>query len=241
MCVREKVRVCLCVYVCARARSVCESNYTFTCMRVVLAELVLCSSPDNPFFPCLALPSLPTIQPQDDDDVAMDTMLHTYMVAARNTGADLVMDVSDNFDYDEKGNKVFSHRSLSLGDGLSHNLLINNFGKANFCVRPGKAMAIGGHYDTMPYADSPYVDWSFLTRASLAGLRLELVPLPLYEYSKHSKGSIWYERTGRVDKYKGHFKMLQDTLGYVPPKMADFVMYCRYKLGQPEVPADGPF
>ncbi|EGD77997.1 hypothetical protein PTSG_09635 [Salpingoeca rosetta] len=175
----------------------------------------------------------------DDDDEAEPTMVQVYMKAALRTNADLVTDISDNFDTDEDGNTVFSHRSLSLGDGLSHNLLINNFGKANFCVRPGKAMSIGGHYDTMPYADSPYVDWSFLTRASLSGLRIELVPLPLYRYTKHSKGSIWYTRTGRVDQYNGHYKIIQDALAYVPPKMADLFMYCRYKLGQPYVPADG--
>lgn len=191
---------------------------------------------------------LPTLPPlfallrllQDDDDEALDVMVSTYMKVALRTGADLLTDISDNYDWDNEGKLVFSHRSLSLGDGLSHNLFLNNFGKANFCVRPDRALAIGGHYDTMPYADSPYVDWSFLTRASLAGLHIELVPLPLYRYTKYSTGSIWYERTGRVDKYNGHYKILQDALAYVPPKMADFVTYCRYKLGQPHVPADGP-
>ncbi len=102
---------------------------------------------------------------------------------AQNTDADIVTDLSDNFDVKEDGTRVISHRSLAIGDAFAHNFFTNNYGKANFCVRPLAARSVGGH-DAGERGVSPFVDWSFFTRASLKHLKIELVPLVLYHYTK---------------------------------------------------------
>ena len=153
-------------------------------------------------------------------------------------GTDILLDMSDNYDRRD-GKKVFSHTSLGIGDALSHNFFINNFGKANFCVKPQAALNIGGHHEG-EYSRSPFVDWAFLTRASLAGLNIELVPRALYEYSKRSKGSIWYGMTNGAQQYDGHAKMVEDVIRSVPKQLQDAIKLCRYRLALPEVKGDGP-
>lgn len=135
----------------------------------------------------------------DDDDLAEEDMLVTYSDVLHHTEADVVADISTNYDVAANGTTSFSHVSLGVGNALAHNFFINNFGKANFCVKPSKALAFGGHHEG-PRAASPYVDWGFLTRASLAGLRIELVPEPLYKYTKNSPGSVWSTRVSPSDR-----------------------------------------
>eukprot|EP00049_Salpingoeca_infusionum_P023814 m.13983 g.13983 ORF g.13983 m.13983 type:complete len:840 (-) comp6092_c0_seq1:58-2577(-) len=175
----------------------------------------------------------------DDDDEAMPRMIETYMQVAKATHADILTDFSDNYDMQD-GTPVFSHRSLAVGNSFSHNFFINDYGKANFCVKPQRALSIGGHH-TGPYSNSPYVDWAFLSRASLRGLSIELVPFALYKYTKHSAGSVWYTRTSRPDQYSGHRKMLEDVMEEVPEQLHDAILYCRYKLGTPSVVGDGTY
>eukprot|EP00042_Codosiga_hollandica_P045742 m.469577 g.469577 ORF g.469577 m.469577 type:complete len:790 (-) comp57088_c0_seq5:117-2486(-) len=174
----------------------------------------------------------------DDDDLALPEMLRRYMFVSETTGADLLTDISDNYDLQD-GMLRHSHRSLSIGNSFAHNFFINNFGKANFCVKPRAALSFGGHH-VSAIGTSPYVDWGFFTRASLAGLRIELVPLVLYKYAKYSKGSIFYGMTSLADKYNGHLKMINDTWALVPPEFRDILLYCRYKLGVPQIVGDGP-
>jgi hypothetical protein len=162
-------------------------------------------------------------------------MLSVFAAAAARTGADVLTDLSDNFVADDAGARHFSHRSVAVGNAFSHNFFVNNYGKANFCVRPAAALALGGHHT----AASPYVDWAFLTRASLAGLRMELVPLPLYQYSINSTNSIFYTMVSRADRYQGHTKILADVMRTVPPELADAVALCRYKLAVPHVFGEG--
>ena len=154
--------------------------------------------------------------------------------------ADILTDFSDNYDITDGGQWRLSHRSLAVGNALAHNFFINNFGKANFCVRPKPALAIGGHH-TGPRSASPYVDWGFFTRASLNGLRIEVLPMALYKYAKHSPGSIWYGMTSQPNRYDGHAKMLADLLEVVPPSLRDVLLYCRYSLAFPRAKADGVY
>jgi hypothetical protein len=168
----------------------------------------------------------------------MPTMLRTYMFVVNTTGAELVSDISDNYDY-QSGRLQHSHRSLAIGNAYAHNFFLNNYGKANFCVKPSIALAFGGHH-TGPKGNSPYVDWGFLSRASLFGVHIELVPQVLYKYAKHSKGSIWYGMTSLTNKYNGHLKIVEDLYDYVPEEFRDILLYCRFKLGLPQVVGDGP-
>jgi hypothetical protein len=170
--------------------------------------------------------------------LALMHMLKTYMYVVSTTNADLVSDISDNYDM-QRGRLTHSHRSLAIGNSFAHNFFINNVGKANFCVKPGLALAFGAHH-LGEVGNSPYVDWGFLTRAALAGLHIELVPLVLYKYAKHSKGSIWYGMTSLANKYNGHLKMIQDVYPYAPDEFRDIFLYCRYKLAVPQVIGDGP-
>ncbi len=170
---------------------------------------------------------------KDDDDVAHADMLGTYMQAARASGADVLTDFSDNYE-----NGKLSHRSLAVGNAFAHNFFINNYGKANFCARPGPALALGGH-DTGAWSRSPYVDWDFFTRVSLGGLQVELLPLPLYSYTMNSTSSIWYGMTSESNKYEGHRKMIEEVARYAPPEMRDILLLARYQLSIPKAASDG--
>jgi hypothetical protein len=166
-------------------------------------------------------------------------MVSRYMRAASHLPeSQVLVDVSENYDIDNIS-RTYSHTSLALGNALSHNFFINNFGKANFCVRPQAARLTGMH-ETGVYSRSPLVDWAFLSRASLAGLQIELVPDPLYEYTKESTGSIWYGMTSSAARYDGHAKILKDFDNYLPTELRDALHLCRHRLGLPTVPADGP-
>lgn len=165
-------------------------------------------------------------------------MLKMYMKAAATVGADVLTDFSDNFDVQPDGRWRLSHRSLAVGNAFAHNFFINNYGKANFCVRPAAGVAIGGHH-TGQYGASPYVDWGFFHRASLHGLRIEMLPYVLYKYAKHSPNSIFYSMTSQSNRYSGHAKMLADVEAVVPPALRDVLLLCRYSLAYPRVDADG--
>lgn len=130
----------------------------------------------------------------DDDDIAYPHMLATYAQAAFSSNADVLTDFSDNY-----SDGKLSHRSLAVGDAFAHNFFINNYGKANFCTRPDLALEMGGHH-TGKWSRSPYVDWDFFTRASLFGMKIELVPFALYQYSMRSRNSVWYEMTSQFQK-----------------------------------------
>jgi hypothetical protein len=160
------------------------------------------------------------------------------MYVATQTDAEVLTDISDNYD-SRSGQMKLSHRSLAIGNSFSHNFFVNDFGKANFCAKPRLALGIGGHHSN-EFGNSPYVDWGFLSRASLHRLHMELVPLVLYKYAKQSKGSIWYGRTSLTDKYNGHYKMILDSYEYVPEEFRDILLYCRYRLGVPQILGDGP-
>lgn len=113
-----------------------------------------------------------------------------------------------------------------------------------------KALAVGGH-GTGEFSNSPFVDWSFLTRASAAGLRIEVVPDALYLYTKDSEGSIWTHRQSDADRFRGHMKMLEDMAPLVaahptagsPARrrdLWDILGFCRLKLGLPQIRGGGP-
>ncbi|EDQ89719.1 uncharacterized protein MONBRDRAFT_37025 [Monosiga brevicollis MX1] len=164
----------------------------------------------------------------DDDDFAEPHMLKEFMsVAHHQPEVELIMALSNNFDINKAGHRVFSHTSLAIGNAFAHNFFINNYGKANFCIRPQVAARIGGHR-IGEYTRSPFVDWAFLTRASLQGVQMALVPDPLYNYTKMSSGSIWYGMASAAEQYAGHMKILQDVWESVP--MSHFIARVSYAI-----------
>jgi len=167
--------------------------------------------------------------------VAHADMLATYMRAARASNADVLTDISDNYN-----DMKLSHRSLAVGNAFAHNFFVNDYGKANFCTRPAPALEMGGH-DTSQWSWSPYVDWDFFTRASLRGLQIELVPLPLYSYTMNSANSIWYGMTSESQKYEGHRKMIEEVARHAPPALRDILMFARFQLGLPKLNTSGIF
>lgn len=177
---------------------------------------------------------------QDDDDVAVPLMLSVYMKVAQRLDPDVLTDLSDNFDVQPDGHWAISHRSLAVGNAFAHNFFVNNYGKANFCVKPAAGLAVGGHH-TGARSESPYVDWGFFSRASLHGLQIETIPLALYNYAKRSPNSIFYSMNTQSNRYDGHAKMLDDVADLVPPAARDILLYCRYALSHPRVEGDGVF
>lgn len=165
-------------------------------------------------------------------------MVQTYMDVAERTNADVLSDMADSYDVTEDGTWQFSHRSLAIGDAFAHNFFVNDYGKANFCVKPREALRIGGHH-TGAHSQSPFVDWAFLTRAALNDLHIETLPLALYKYRKASKNSLFYNHRSKTDHFHGHHKMLDDMFLEVPKKFEDVLELCRFQLGKPKVEGEG--
>ena len=129
----------------------------------------------------------------DDDDIAREDMIASYVDAFGNTDADVLSGFAEVFEHESFVRQkavVPEYKSLALGGGLEVNLHINLFGKGTFCVRREAFDRVGG-YETD--ADSvPMVDYRFYLKAAAHGLRIEILPRVQYSYRKNSPDSLFY-------------------------------------------------
>jgi O-antigen biosynthesis protein len=83
---------------------------------------------------------------------------------------------------------------LGGGGGLDLGLIYDTFGDANAMVRREVFDRIGFQIEDYGYA---HQDWEFFARAALAGLKIRVIPEPLYWYRSSPKSmfraSHWYE------------------------------------------------
>lgn len=138
----------------------------------------------------------------DDDNVAMPQELEVFANAAVHGGADILTCAAHIF----RGDLTPSHPNelwLPLGGAAGAGLYRNVFGDANALWRRDAFLQTGGYTTDHGLG---HEDWELFAEAVLAGLRLEVVPEPLFWYRIHSgsmlrNGDIWADHARSVRPY----------------------------------------
>lgn len=141
----------------------------------------------------------------DDDNLATPEMLTTFVKAAVTSGADVLtcpnMPFSGNHP-PAKPERIW----LPLGGAVGAGLYRNAFGDANALWKRTAFERVGGY--TTDYGVG-HEDWELFADAVLSGLRLELVPKPLYWYRVNPGGMLragdhWADHARSVRPYIRH-------------------------------------
>ena len=149
----------------------------------------------------------------DDDNALFRDAVRTFVGAMEASEADICtafhkVFYDDAIPLSEKLNRV---HYLPLGGSVDLGLVLDSFGDANAMVRRSVFEKIGLQYDAYGYTAN---DWEFFARAELAGLKLRVIPEPLYWYRSSTqgmyRGSHWYDnRLPVLETYrKANFKGL---------------------------------
>ncbi|CAM3307733.1 glycosyltransferase [Rhodothermus bifroesti] len=121
----------------------------------------------------------------DDDNLAKDFEIETFVTAALNSNADILTCVADNFKTEE--DFVLNlpvARYIPLGGFLELGCIENVFGDANMLVKLKVFHELGGFNELRNFA---FQDWEFLIRACLNGYKISVVPEPLFWYRIHGE------------------------------------------------------
>lgn len=122
----------------------------------------------------------------DDDNIAFPNMVETFVRAALSSNADVLTSVMMLFsgdDYPDKTGPIWVTLGGCLGCGIFENL----YGDAQSIWRKDSFDKISGF--TVDYGLG-HEDWELFSNALLSGLKLELVPEPLYWYRVNPHGML---------------------------------------------------
>lgn len=131
----------------------------------------------------------------DDDNALFRDAVRKFVHAIQTSGSDICTSFHKNLTGDsvplsEKSGEV---HYLPLGGSLDRSFIMNSFGDANAIIRRSVFDKIGLQNDTYGFTAN---DWEFYVRASLAGLKLRVIPEPLYWYRSSTesmyRSSHWY-------------------------------------------------
>lgn len=144
----------------------------------------------------------------DDDNALFKHAVSTYVKAMDASGADICTSFQKLFHEpfiptDEKHGYIYY---FPLGGSLDLGFMHDSFGDANAMIRRSVFDKIGFQIEDYGYTAQ---DWEFYTRATLAGLKLRIIPEPLYWYRSSSEGmyrtSHWYDnRLPILKAFKKH-------------------------------------
>lgn len=132
----------------------------------------------------------------DDDNALFKHAVTTFVKAMDASGADICTAFQKIFHEqfipsDEKYGFV---QYFPPGGSLDLGFIHDSFGDANAMIRRSVFDKIGFQIEDYGYTAQ---DWEFYTRATLAGLKLRIIPEPLYWYRSSSQGmyrtSHWYD------------------------------------------------
>lgn len=132
----------------------------------------------------------------DDDNALFKHAVSTFVRAMDASGADICTAFQKIFHEqfippDEKYGFI---QYFPPGGSLDLGFIHDSFGDANAMIRRNVFDKIGFQIEDYGYTAQ---DWEFYTRATLAGLKLRIIPEPLYWYRSSSQGmyrtSHWYD------------------------------------------------
>lgn len=155
----------------------------------------------------------------DDDNVARPEMLATFVTAARHSGADVLTCVNMPFAEDSPPSRP-ERIWLPLGGAAGAGLYRNAFGDANALWKKQAFEKLGGY--TTDYGVG-HEDWELFADAALSGLRLELIPQPLYWYRVNPAGML---RAG--DHWADHARSVRPYLRHDPQGLGMALAYGLY-------------
>lgn len=132
----------------------------------------------------------------DDDNALFPEAVSTFVHAMDTSGADICTAFQKVFHSEE----VPTDRARGLihyfppGGSLDLGFIHDSFGDANAMIRREVFDRIGYQLEDYGYTAQ---DWEFFSRAVMAGLKLRVIPEPLYWYRASAKGmyrnSHWYD------------------------------------------------
>jgi glycosyltransferase involved in cell wall biosynthesis len=131
----------------------------------------------------------------DDDNALFRDAVRKFVCAIQTSGSDICTAFSKMFNGDSvpRSERYGMTHYLPLGSVLDLGLMANIFGDANAIIRRTAFDAIGLQIEDYGYTAN---DWEFYARAALAGLKLRVIPEPLYWYRTSTQGmyltSHWY-------------------------------------------------
>jgi glycosyltransferase involved in cell wall biosynthesis len=117
----------------------------------------------------------------DDDNVAKANEISTFVKVAEKTGADLLTSAQDFFsgiDVPSDDETPLSRR-VPLGGDVATGFFYNCYGDANSFVKRSSFLLIGGFTEEYQIG---YEDYEFFNHALLSGLKMQVVPEPLFWY-----------------------------------------------------------
>ncbi|MEX0346885.1 MAG: DUF6212 domain-containing protein [Rhizobiaceae bacterium] len=132
----------------------------------------------------------------DDDNALFDGAVTSYVTAIESSGSDICSAFSKllydpNVPATEKKGYI---QYFPLGGCLDLALIHNSLGDANAIIRKSVFKKIGFLIEDWGYVAQ---DWEFFLRAVLAGLKLRIIPKPLYWYRSNPqsmfRSSNWYQ------------------------------------------------
>lgn len=132
----------------------------------------------------------------DDDNALFRHALSTFVKAMDASGADICTAFQRIFheDFIPADEKFGLIHYFPLGGSLDLGLIHDTFGDANAMIRRSVFDKIGFQLEDYGYTAQ---DWEFYSRATLAGLKLRIIPEPLYWYRLSEQGmyrtSHWYK------------------------------------------------
>ncbi|MDB5589518.1 glycosyltransferase, partial [Enterovirga sp.] len=122
----------------------------------------------------------------DDDNVAEPSEISTFVRAAQASGCEVMTSQYLIFD-DAAGPEGARLRFFPMGIGGPFSLFRNRFGDANCLVSRTAFERLGGFSELRGVGVE---DWEFFLRAHLAGLRIGVVPEPLFRYRLSPGGML---------------------------------------------------
>jgi glycosyltransferase involved in cell wall biosynthesis len=144
----------------------------------------------------------------DDDNALFEHAVSTFVRCLTNSNADICTAFYRSFhDAELPSSKSHGHINyLPLGGSIDLALIVNPFGDANAMIRRDVFDKIGYQIEDYGYTAQ---DWEFFTRAALAGLKIRVIPEPLYWYRSRPEGmfrsSHWYDnRLPIINAFRKH-------------------------------------
>ncbi|WP_267369158.1 MULTISPECIES: glycosyltransferase [unclassified Pantoea] len=148
----------------------------------------------------------------DDDNVAKPHEVETFIVAAINSGADILTTPSDlvfNEEYPSPFRKM-THCWLPLGADLNIASFNNCFGDANALIKKEVFQNVGGFTEDYGLG---HEDWEFFSKAVLKGHSLQLVPEPLFWYRVANSGMLLSGNRSR-NNYRSFRPFMDENVKY---------------------------
>ncbi len=132
----------------------------------------------------------------DDDNVAKDSEVETFVRVAERTGAQVLTCFLDHFDTPDppEHESQALKRFIPIGDAGPVGLIYNGYGDVNCFVDREAFLRIGGFVEDGCFNHAE--DWRFLAKAYAAGLKMTVVPeaLAWYRTVNQPYGTSWRKR-----------------------------------------------